>query len=55
MFNWLIENLATIIVSLILAGIIAAVIMKLIKNKKNGKSSCGCGCKGCSMRGKCHK
>lgn len=55
MFDWIVENLATIIVSLILIALVATVIVKLIKDKKNGKSSCGCGCANCAMNGKCHK
>jgi hypothetical protein len=26
----------------------------LIKDKKAGKSSCGCNCSHCAMAGKCH-
>ena len=42
----------TIIVGGILAAIVAAVIWKMIQDKKNGKSGCSCGgdcscCKGC--------
>lgn len=40
--------LATIIVGLGLVVMVAAIIRKLIKNKKAGKSMiCGCGCKDC--------
>ena len=55
MSAWLTSNLGTIIVSLILAGIVAAIIANMIKKKKAGKSSCGCGCANCAMRGACHK
>ena len=42
----------TIIVGGILTAIVAAVIWKMIKDKKSGKSGCSCGgdcscCKGC--------
>ena len=31
------------------------VIVTMIKNKKKGKSSCGCNCAHCAMAGSCHK
>ena len=55
MLAWLTANLGTIIVTLILIGIVAAIIVKMIKDKKSGKGSCGCGCEHCAMHGKCHK
>lgn len=44
----------TIIVGAIVAAIFIAVIVKMIKDKKAGKSSCSCGCAGCPMSGSCH-
>ena len=55
MLAWLSENLGTIIVSLILIAVVSTVIVKMVKDKKHGKSSCGCGCENCAMHGKCHK
>ncbi|WP_303823540.1 FeoB-associated Cys-rich membrane protein [Ruminococcus flavefaciens] len=55
MLAWLSENLGTIIVSLILIAVVSTVIVKMVKDKKQGKSSCGCGCENCAMHGKCHK
>ena len=37
-----------------LAAVVAAVIIHLIREKKRGKSSCGCHCAGCPMSGACH-
>ncbi len=54
MFDFIIDNAATIIVTLILAAVVAAALIKIIKNKKSGKSSCGCGCSGCAMKNSCH-
>ena len=54
MAQWLSANLGTIIISLILAGIVIAVIVSKIRAKKEGKSSCGCGCANCAMHGACH-
>lgn len=54
MAEFLSENLATIIVSLILASAIILVVRKLYKDKKAGKSSCGCNCSGCPSSSVCH-
>lgn len=54
MFAWIAENLATIIICLVLAVIVAAIIIGLVMNKKKGKSSCGCNCAHCAMAGSCH-
>ncbi len=55
MITWIIENLSTIIVCIVLMAAVAAVIIKMVKDKRKGKSSCGSGCQGCSMYGSCHK
>ncbi len=47
--------MATVIISLILLAIVAGIITKMVKDKKAGKSSCGCGCSNCPMSGECHK
>jgi hypothetical protein len=46
----------TIFVALVVAGIVTAIIINLIKNKKKGRSSCscGCGCQGCASQSICH-
>lgn len=53
MLAWISENLATIIICVVLAAIVAAIIIYLVENKKRGKSSCGCNCGHCPMAGKC--
>ena len=54
MFPWITENLATILISAILIAICTGIIIKLCRNKKEGKTSCGCGCSGCAMKDMCH-
>ncbi len=55
MFAWLVQNIATIIISLILLVIVAAIVIKLVKDKKKGKSvTCGNNCAHCAMAGSCH-
>lgn len=54
MIEFLTANLGTIIVITLLAVIVGAVIYRIIKNKKKGKSSCSCGCSGCPHSKACH-
>lgn len=55
MFAWIMENMATIIIGAILVVVVAAIIAGIVREKKKGKSSCGCGCAGCAMNGSCHR
>lgn len=55
MLAFLTENIGTIIVLAVLAVIVCAIVIKMIKDKKNGKNSCGCGCENCPSSGMCHK
>ncbi|MBQ7129257.1 MAG: FeoB-associated Cys-rich membrane protein [Clostridia bacterium] len=54
MFNWIAENIGTIIVCLILIAIVTAIIIFQVKQKREGKSSCGANCAHCALNGKCH-
>lgn len=54
MFTWISENIATIITCMILIAVVAAIIVNMVRGKKKGKSSCGCGCADCPMSGSCH-
>ena len=55
MISWISQNIATIIICLVLALIVTLIIVGLVRDKKKGKSSCGCNCANCAMRGSCHK
>ncbi len=55
MFEWLINNIGSILIIILLAAVIAAVIFKMVSDKKSGKSGCGCGCEHCAMKGECHR
>ena len=54
MIEFIVNNLATIVVSILLLGAVAGIIVRLVKNKRQGKTSCGCGCSNCAMSGICH-
>jgi hypothetical protein len=55
MISWLIDNFATVVISGVLIALIASIVAGMIKNKKSGKASCGCGCSGCSLDGSCRE
>lgn len=46
--------MATVIISIILAAVVALIIFNMYRKKKQGKGSCGCGCSNCSMSDACH-
>lgn len=49
MLAWITENIGTILISAGLLLIVVLIIVKLVKDKKKGKSSCGCNCAHCAM------
>lgn len=55
MVAFLIENLSTIIISVIILAVVVLIIVKMLKDRKKGKNSCGCGCANCPSSGMCHK
>jgi len=55
MFQWISDNAGTILVSIVLAAAAAGIVIRLRKEKKQGKSSCGGNCGCCPMSGSCHK
>ncbi|MBQ6381896.1 MAG: FeoB-associated Cys-rich membrane protein [Clostridia bacterium] len=55
MLNILQNNIGTIVVAAIVAAAVILVLVKFIKDKKAGKSSCSCGCQGCPNADYCHR
>ena len=51
--DFIIQNMGTIAVLLVLAFIVGLIVNKLRKDKKSGKGGCGCGCSGCAMKDSC--
>lgn len=54
MFVWIMENIGTILICAVLIGIVSAAVVGLLRDKKKGRSSCGCGCAHCAMNVACH-
>ena len=53
MIEWFRKNLASIVLLIVVALIVFFIVRNKIKEKKQGKCSCGCsGCSGCSPRRK---
>lgn len=44
MLSWLSQNLATILITLLLVAIVAAIIIGMVRRSKKIKSSCSGGC-----------
>lgn len=55
MLEILLENWGTLLVGLLVLAAVVGIISKMVRDKKQGKSSCSCGCGGCSgCGGACH-
>ncbi len=56
MLTFLMQNISTVIVSLLLIGIVTLIIVGMVKDKKKGKCSGSCaGCSGCGNGHSCNK
>ena len=54
MWNWISENYPTVLICVALIVVVALIVWSLVKDKKKGKSTCGCKCAHCAMAGSCH-
>ena len=55
MIQGILENAGTIIVSIALIVLVIGIVIRMRKDKKQGKSACGGNCGCCPMAGSCHK
>ena len=46
---WIVSNIGTIIVLMILGALVISIISVMVKDKKQGKSSCGGNCAHCKL------
>lgn len=54
MLSWIGANIGSILICLVLLAVVALILRSLLRQKKQGKSSCGCGYAHCAMQGACH-
>ncbi|NLF80023.1 MAG: FeoB-associated Cys-rich membrane protein [Clostridia bacterium] len=55
MVEFFTNNLATIITAIVVFALVAAAVVKIVRDKIRHKSSCGCGCANCPISGSCNK
>ncbi|GHU83486.1 hypothetical protein FACS1894196_3460 [Clostridia bacterium] len=54
MLTFLSENLGTIVIGLLVVGIVAPIVVKLVRDTRRGKHvGCDCGCGGCAYAQSC--
>ena len=53
--TWFANNSGTIVVVVILALVVAGILFKMIRDRKQGRSSCGCNCAQCGMGSACRQ
>lgn len=54
MFAFLLTHWGTILICAVLLAVVVLIVCKLIRDKRRGKSSCGCGCDHCPNASACH-
>lgn len=54
MLLWLQQNIGTILVCIVLLVVVGLIVNKIVRDKKQGCSSCGNNCSHCAMHGQCH-
>lgn len=54
MLAYIVSHMGYIVVTLVLILIVAAVIFRMVRDKRSGKGGCGCGCSGCADAPYCH-
>ena len=54
MLEWLSNNWANILIIALVTALVVLAIVSMVRDKKEGKSSCGCNCANCALAGKCH-
>lgn len=55
MLQWICENIGTIVVGLVLLAVVILIVRIMMRDKKQGKSSCGGNCASCGGCCACHK
>ncbi|MCR4604772.1 MAG: FeoB-associated Cys-rich membrane protein [Eubacterium sp.] len=53
MMEWIMNNIGTIVITMLLIVVVALIVHSMLKDKKQGKSSCGGNCAHCKMCASC--
>ncbi|MCR5322190.1 MAG: FeoB-associated Cys-rich membrane protein [Lachnospiraceae bacterium] len=53
MIAWITDNIANIVIVIILLTVIGLAVWSIIRNRKKGRSCCGGSCGGCMYSGSC--
>ncbi len=54
MIALLLDNLGSVLVTVGLVTVLGLILWGVLRRKRQGRSSCGCGCASCPMADKCH-
>lgn len=54
MLQWISANAGTLVLCILLLAVVALIVRSLLRQRKQGKSSCGCNCAHCAMHSSCH-
>ena len=55
MLDFFADHWGSILIGALVLAVVVLVFVKLCKDRKKGKTSCGCGCDHCPSSGMCHK
>lgn len=55
MLEWITENWLSVVLTAAVLLAVGFAIGSIVRKKRAGGSSCGCGCGGCPMSGSCRK
>ncbi|MBR2465160.1 MAG: FeoB-associated Cys-rich membrane protein [Clostridia bacterium] len=55
MLAWLQQNWGNVVILGVIALIVGAILFSYVRKKRQGKSTCLCGCSQCAMQGICHQ
>lgn len=55
MLDFIVNYGGSVAVGAVVLAVIVLIIVKCVKDRRAGKTSCGCDCTGCAGCGCCHK
>ena len=55
MLSFMSQNWGTMVIGAVVFAVVVLIVVNLVRDRKRGKPSCGCGCSDCPSAGICHK